>query len=392
MKSANGLEGHISVSQRDSAESLLVPDKTHIRTPNNFDLIRMCMAMLVVWSHSFALYRGSEANEPLSLLTQGTINSGNLAVLVFFMISGFLITQSFDRSTGYWGFLKKRVARIHPGFIVATSICAFVVIPLYSRGTAYTLGTVGRTIGFNLLLQGYFPDPTPFTRNPVEALNGSLWSIPFEFWCYLGVFALGGSGFLKPRLRPFLICVFIMLALVRCWLELTGRKPGAGIIGQIIGWPYTWFRVLPCFLAGMLAYQYRDRLPRSLPIALLGPVLVVAAVNLPVSIAWKAAILGLIFPPAVAYSLFYFAFKKQLLDAARFGDFSYGTYLYAFPIQQMLRADFGTQLPFWLFIPIAMILSLAAGVLSWHCVERWFQKSTPREHRAASELLPKRAK
>jgi peptidoglycan/LPS O-acetylase OafA/YrhL len=342
------------------------------------------MAMLVVWSHSFALYRGSEADEPLSLLTQGTMNSGNFAVLVFFMISGFLITQSFDRSRGYWSFLKKRIARIHPGFVVATSICAFVVIPLYSKDTVYTPLVVAKTIGLNLLLQGYFPDNSAFIHNPVHAVNGSLWSIPFEFWCYLGVLALGAAAFLKPRSRPLLLCAFIMLALVRSWLELTGRKPGGGMIGNIIGWPYTWFRVLPCFLAGILAYQYRDALPRSLAIALLGPLLTVASVNLPISIEWKSAFLAVIFPPALAYSLFYFAFKKQLLDAAKFGDFSYGTYLYAFPIQQMLRADLGTQLPFWLFIPLAMIFSLMAGVLSWYCVERWFQSTKPRQQKAAN--------
>jgi peptidoglycan/LPS O-acetylase OafA/YrhL len=363
---------------------LLIPDNPDIRAPNNFDLIRICMAMLVVWSHSFALYRGSESDEPLSLLTQEMINSGNLAVLVFFMVSGFLITQSFDRSSGPWSFLKKRIARIHPGFLVATSICAFIIIPLYSQGTAYTPGTIGKTIGLNLLLQGYFVDATPFFSNPVQAVNGSLWSIPFEFWCYLGVLALGVVGLLNLRLRSMLLCGFILLGFVRGWLELTGRKPGAGIIGEIIGWPYVWFKVLPCFLAGMLAYQYRDLLPRSLWIAILGPLLVVAAANLPLAAPWKSAILGLLFPPTVAYSLFYCAFKRQLLDAARFGDFSYGTYLYAFPIQQILRADFATSLPFWLYVPIAMLLSLTAGILSWYCVERWFLAPKSREQHAAT--------
>jgi peptidoglycan/LPS O-acetylase OafA/YrhL len=354
---------------------LLVPGDKESRVPNNFDLIRISMAMLVVWSHSFALYRGSESTELMSRLTQGVINSGNCGVFVFFMVSGFLITQSFDRSSSPWSYLKKRIARIHPGFIVATSICAFVIVPLYSNTAAYTAGAVAKTIGLNLLLQGYFIDPAPFRQNPGPALNGALWSIPYEFWCYFGVLALGVLGFLKANRRAFILVVLILLALIRGWLELTGRKPGGGFIGLIIGWPYEWFKVLPCFLAGVLIYLYRDTIPRRLWIAVLGPMLVIAIANLPIAMPWKLSLVGLTFPPLVAYSMFYFAFSRQVFDAARYGDFSYGTYLYAFPIQQIVIARLGTAIPFWLYIPLAMLLSLAAGILSWYAVERWFSRS-----------------
>ena len=84
--------------------------------------------MLVVWSHSFALYFGSENREPISLLTKGAINSGKVGVYVFFIISGFLITQSYERSASALSYLRKRICRIYPGFIVATIICAFVIV------------------------------------------------------------------------------------------------------------------------------------------------------------------------------------------------------------------------------------------------------------------------
>ena len=346
------------------------------------------MAMLVVWSHSFALYKGSESTELMSRLTQGVINSGNCGVFVFFMVSGFLITQSFDRSSSPWSYLKKRVARIHPGFIAATSVCAFVIVPLYSNTAAYTAGAVAKTVGLNLLLQGYFIDPAPFRQNPGPALNGALWSIPYEFWCYLGVLALGIFGFLKLNRRALILGVLILLAIVRGWLELTGRKPGGGFIGLIIGWPYEWFKVLPCFLAGMLTYLYRDSIPRRLWIAVLGPMLVIAIANLPIAMPWKLSLVGLIFPPLVAYTVFYFAFSKQLFDASRYGDFSYGTYLYAFPIQQIVIARLGAAIPFWLYIPRAMLLSLAAGVLSWHAVERWFNRSKAEGRRPLVDAKP----
>lgn len=354
---------------------LLVPNDKVPGVPNNFDLIRISMAMLVVWSHSFALYRGSESTELMSRLTQGVINSGNLGVFVFFMVSGFLITQSLDRSSSYWSYLRKRVARIHPGFIVATSICAFVIVPIYSDTAEYTSRAVAKTLGLNLLLQGYFIDPAPFRHNPAPALNGALWSIPYEFWCYLGVLALGVLGFLKANRRVFIVGILILLALVRGWLELTGRKPGGGFIGVVIGWPYEWFKVLPCFLSGVLIYLYRDTIPRRLWIALLGPVLVVLIANLHIAVPWKLSLVGLTFPPLLAYTVIYFAFSKQLFDAAHYGDFSYGTYLYAYPIQQIVISTIGTAVPFWLYIPLAMLLSLAAGVLSWYAVERWFSRS-----------------
>jgi peptidoglycan/LPS O-acetylase OafA/YrhL len=110
-------------------------------------------------------------------------------------------------------------------------------------------------------------------------------------------------------------------------------------------------------------------------IAVLGPMLVIGIANLPIAMPWKLSLVGLTFPPLVAYTMFYFAFSRQLFDAAHYGDFSYGTYLYAYPIQQIVLSRLGAAIPFWLYIPLAMLLSLAAGVLSWYAVERWFSRS-----------------
>jgi peptidoglycan/LPS O-acetylase OafA/YrhL len=125
----------------------------------------------------------------------------------------------------------------------------------------------------------------------------------------------------------------------------------------------------------MLAYFYREFLPRRLWIAILGPLTLVSALNLPVSFPCRMALLSLLFPPIATYCVFYFVYSKRSFNAARFGDFSYGTYLYAFPIQQMMLASLGAAVPFWLYVPLAMIMSLIAGILSWHGIERWFNQS-----------------
>ena len=339
--------------------------------PNNFDAIRIAMALLVVWSHSFALYFGSEANEPISLLTHGAVNAGEVAVDVFFMLSGFLISKSFDRSTSSWSYLKKRIARIYPGYLVAVAIFAFVLLPLYA-GTRYSAGGIVKTLTLNLALRGWFIDPAPFINNPDHALNGSLWSIPYEFWCYIGVLAL---GIVRIR-KGALLAIFAAIVAANVWTEFTGKKFGGGIVSLVLGWPNLWFRMAPCFIAGMLLYAYRDCVPRSSRVALSGLGLFVAA-------AWVYPLAAdAILPLALAYAVFHWGFSRQYFHAAKYGDFSYGAYLYAYPIQQLLIAF--SVLSFPIFVIVSILLSLAAGIASWFAVERWFHRtneplpSTPR--------------
>src|ERR1700683_2532299 len=219
------------------------------RTGNNFDAIRLFMALAVVWAHSFAIYRGSEATEPISLLLNGTYDAGKIGVLVFFVISGYLICQSYDHHKNNFKFFEKRVRRIYPGYLVTTSICAFIVIPIFAQHYDLSAVQIIKTLGLNLLLKNYFPPSDVFGSG---VINGSLWSIPYEFWCYIGIAAMGSIGLFKIRWSvPFIVVIVMAL---RVWLDLTGRKPGGGIVEFIIGWQYTWFNVLPCFLAGTTLY------------------------------------------------------------------------------------------------------------------------------------------
>jgi peptidoglycan/LPS O-acetylase OafA/YrhL len=139
------------------AERLLIPLDGDTRQNNNFDFIRLSMASLVVWSHSFALYFGTEDREPLSLILNGDYNSGNIGVMVFFIVSGFLVTQSFIATKSVRRYMEKRIRRIYPGYLVATSICAFFVIPLYSTIRNLSAPEVAKTLWANLLLRNYFP-------------------------------------------------------------------------------------------------------------------------------------------------------------------------------------------------------------------------------------------
>jgi len=336
---------------------LLVSEK-----PNNFDAIRIAMAFLVVWSHSFALYFGTESRELISRLTHGSVNAGNVAVDVFFVISGFLITKSFERSRSWWTYLKKRVARIYPAYLVATSLCAFVLLPLYA-GIRYSPRAIVNTIGLNLMLRNWFVSPDPFIHNHIHALNGSLWSIPIEFWCYIGVLAFG----LLRLSRLFLAATFGVIVGAHVWTVGTGKVWGGGILALVVGWPNIWFQMAPFFIAGMLCYLYRDRIPRSGWVAAGGLLFFTI-------LSWTLPLVGqAVLPAALAYAVLHWAFAPRVLPAARFGDFSYGSYLYAFPIQQLLLSL--TTFRFTAFVATSMALTLCAGVMSWFVVERWFHRT-----------------
>jgi peptidoglycan/LPS O-acetylase OafA/YrhL len=333
-------------------KKLIPSSETSKPQRNNFDAIRLAMAMLVVWSHSFALHLGSEKTEWISLLLNGTYNAGNIGVMAFFVISGFLITQSWERSKTARSYFEKRVKRIYPGYLVATSICAFIIAPLFGG----VFPNAPMTIGLNLLLQNSIP--LSFPHNVAgPGVNGSLWSIPFEFWCYIGV-AVGGWLVLKrPRL---LIAICLLLIFGKVIQDLTGKKPST-IIGVIFGWPYIWTKIGPSFVLGMIAYSYRSVLPRS-----------------------RLILLGLMALTIVGYVAF--SERLPLHRAAAFGDFSYGSYLYAFPIQQMIQATVGPSLGLPEFIALAMVLSLLAGILSWHLVEKHFMRRSPARDRQITSI------
>src|SRR5476651_1337833 len=103
---------------------------------NNFDFLRLALAVLVIFSHSFPLGVGSETHELLRVLTHGQMTLGAFAVDLFFVMSGFLIAGSAERSRSVGSFLKKRVTRIYPAFIVSAALMALVVLPLASGAFA----------------------------------------------------------------------------------------------------------------------------------------------------------------------------------------------------------------------------------------------------------------
>lgn len=330
---------------------------------NNFDALRFLFASLVVLSHSFPLGEGNELREPLIRLT-GQTTLGGLAVYCFFIISGFLIAASWERRKNVSQFLKKRVLRIYPGFIMANLFGVFLVAPLATAPGASGLQISLPQFSWDCVrLQGTQTGEILFPQNFLHALNGSIWSVPYEFWCYIGVVILGLIPLLNRRSSGVVLLV-TSLAVGYIFPAFHLEWFGGGILGRIFGYPLFWARLLPHFLAGVVAWRFREKLVLSNRLLILS----VAALTISVPVANSWAVLFPIFGTCVVLWLA-FNIDVRVPHFSKYGDFSYGMYLYAFPIQQLLVMwNDGSMNPYVLFA-IAWPLSILAGILSWYLVE-----------------------
>jgi peptidoglycan/LPS O-acetylase OafA/YrhL len=301
------------------------------------------------------------------LITHGQSTGGTVAVNFFFIMSGYLITASFLHSTSILDYLGKRVRRIYPGFVVSMLFGALVAVPL--GGGVLT----GHHKLFNFVVNSLqlreFSQIGAFSRNPFpNAVNGSVWTIFFEFGCYLGVLILGVTGALARRhlvLGIFLGSVLVSIAFDVWQPQIPVSRLAR--LGALFGDPSRWAQFIPVYLAGVIAYLYRDQIRYTRNWGILCCFALLAACFVP--FAWAA-----LFPFAGAYLLFWTAFHPsiRLYHGAKFGDFSYGTYLYAFPLQQMIVVAWAKPMnPYLLFLlstPVALLFAIA----SWHLIERPF--------------------
>jgi peptidoglycan/LPS O-acetylase OafA/YrhL len=348
---------------------------------NNFDFLRFFLAGLVLYTHSFQAVHGTEGMyrlEWVGRLTRGQGVAGELAVDAFFILSGFLITQSWLFSRSFFDFFRKRVLRIYPAYLVVAAVCLLVFGPLaaddwrgYLSGwhgwDRYVLRALAlKRIDLDGVLSG-----VPFP----SFINASTWTICYEFWCYLGLALLGALGLLRWRVAVLLLfagCLTLSMA-CRRW---PGLFPTADFrFYELIPVPLTehWLRFGLFFLAGAAFYLYRDRMARSRKFFLL-------SVGVLALCAATGRGLGTALPIFGTYALFYVAFSERLPLAkfGRRGDLSYGLYLYAYPIQQLLVLYAGRHLNVYTLTAIVFPIACGLAWLSWRCVEAPCLRLKPR--------------
>jgi peptidoglycan/LPS O-acetylase OafA/YrhL len=200
-------------------------------------------------------------------------------------------------------------------------------------------------------------------------VNGSLWTIQFEGICYLLLPVLAMAGALKRKwisLALFLFFYTIMQLQTYQKILLLAPHPGFGIPDLLdVNYIPNFFAY---FFAGMCVYLYRNSIPRSFMLmALSATLLMLSSVVYPV--------FNLVFPIAGTYLLFYFAYssKIRLHHFAKKGDLSYGVYLYAFPIQQLVLYFLSPGIGLYQFFILSLLITLlTARYWSWECVEKPF--------------------
>jgi peptidoglycan/LPS O-acetylase OafA/YrhL len=334
---------------------------------NNFDFIRLLLSVLVIFSHSYPLGTGYEIAEPFNRLTHNQVTGGDIAVDLFFVISGFLITASYERTANVASYLKKRILRIYPAFVAVMLIDLVIVLPA-SGGHLLPQPHIRQVLEFVVqtfrLREFHYIGAFPGTPHPGQ-VNGSIWSIQYEFWCYLGVIVLGVLGALRSR--KVLLAGFSCTVILSYLFVLFRWDPELKLPTEVFGFLYSWVRLLPMYAAGIVFYRLRTHLSLSPGwIAAACAALALAAIE---PFGWT-----LLFPIAGAYLVLALAFhpRIRLHGWARFGDFSYGTYLYAFPVQQLVMRLIGHPIPPWELFALATPPTLICAVASWYLVERRF--------------------
>lgn len=325
------------------------------RTTNNFDFLRLCAALMVVVGHSFWL-SGNVALEPVKAFT-GFWDIADIAVHVFFVMSGFLIAGSWASTRNLLSFAGKRALRIFPALIVAVLITTFVIGLLATRLPAAEYLRDEGTWDYlsDIFLLTEFRLPGVFADNAFPStVNGSLWTLPFEVFMYLSLIGLGLIPLRGATIKvPVLLAALSFFAVHVVTVETTELAGMASLA-----------RLGTFFYAGAALYFFYDRLRWHWLVAV---VLIVSQLALAQSQAWPV-----VHALTLPYLVIYVAHLRipVIADVGKAGDFSYGLYIFSFPLQQLMVQWWGQDLSLGEFIVASLMTSAIFAALSWYLVEK----------------------
>ena len=326
---------------------------------NNFNLIRIVAALAVLITHSFDLVGSADPVGKSLGMTMGSV-----AVDVFFITSGFLVTASLLTRQSITEFIWARVLRIYPALLVLVLFTVFVLGVYFTSLPLSSYFTSSRTYTYLLksstLVSSGLPFKLPgvFDNNPYQsAVNGSLWTMPYEVRMYaiLAVvwFALRITR--KYRLKAFQLVIITYAVLSGIYvLAIPFYFP---TVNYLVKFSFMFF-------TGASFYILKDHIHLS---SLLFWLIVIA---LAVAIG-NAHCFYVIYTLSIAYLLFFMAYipSGQIRNYNRLGDYSYGLYIWAFPVQQSIAALIpGVSVAY--MIVISATVSIMLAVISWHLVER----------------------
>jgi len=337
---------------------------------NNFNLLRLLAAFFIAYYHCYFMALGPMMDEKVYV---GLYELSQIALNFFFITSGFLIALSFTRRSSLLSYFVARFLRLIPGVFVLSLLICFVMGPLVTSVSLSSYFSSFDTlvyVPFTTLLQPDRTLPGVFSNNlnPNE-IDAALWTLRYEMICYVGLAALGVLGLLTDRIKFGIVCFAVLFAFLFITF-FTHLRDIAGI-NHLVHFGLSFF-------IGTVAFVYKDKIPLHwLGFVISSVCALVMYVYLPRSIAEPFIIL------ATAYLVFWLAYVPRgfLLGFNKFGDYSYGIYIYHYPIEQLLMQYVGGFTPFTLFL-VTLPLSFICAVISWTLIEKPSLALLPRMKRA----------
>lgn len=307
---------------------------------NNLDFIRLIAATLVIYAHSYPLTQTYKENNIW----------GGLAVDIFFLISGFLITFSYERSKNIKDYLISRILRIYPAlifcFLITVFLFGIIDTKLSINDYLKSKETYTYFIGVTSLnfLQKYLPGV--FEANFEHAVNGSLWTIKYEILCYISV--IFSYNFLKKYKKtiPFLVIILYVLSVNTEGKYLTDL-----------------FHLLSVFYTGVFFFFFKDFIKLKLSFfAFTCLAMLILIFNNEYSLA-----LFLCLP----YIVFYLGYSSRIFsNFANKNDISYGVYIYGFTIQQLVISQTNNSLSIFSHFLLSTSITFIFAFISWRYIEK----------------------
>jgi peptidoglycan/LPS O-acetylase OafA/YrhL len=324
---------------------------------NNFNLLRLVFALMVAAYHVTLLPNVPEwaaLEVPMGLAAE-------IGVQGFFVLSGYLVWSSLERSPSLRLYAEKRVRRLYPGYATVIVACALGAL-IFSPDARADLAAVGRYLGWNLVFLNFMEPTLPgvFEANRFDVVNGALWTLKIEvmFYAILPLLALIIWGVGRFRWVLF-VAIYLGAEAWRLGLGYLGRSDDSMLLELSRQLPGQ----MSFFITGIAFHMLQPPRRRMNIAASAGAVLLAGSIFLPAAEPLRALGLG-------AVTIWAATPLPRPFDAARFGDLSYGLYIVHFPIIQMLAAAGVFAMSPVMGLAASAAYAFAIALLLWWLVER----------------------
>ena len=347
-------------------------------TFNNFDFLRFTAASLVIISHSVPLT--GNGTSYIGNFTKFQTDLGGICVEIFFIISGYLICSSYLRVNNIFKYCLLRIIRIIPALVTVILITIFMIGPLASNTSTHEYFTSVLTYDYLKCILLYpmqfhltgFNNHSPTIFN--TTVNGSLWTLSIEFTCYLTIAVLG----LTKSLNKYTVLFISIVCLLLSNNFTTMFQPSQSTYIHLKIWVVSQYcnlplkeliRLMTYFFAGSFFFFMKNTIVYNWQWFMFCLLIILTACKIGHNLNIIAPIFG-------AYLVFYIAFnnKIKLQNFGKYGDFSYGIYIYGFLIQQLVIMAYGGKMSNTLNYLISLPIAIFMGYLSYHFIEKRFSK------------------